>query len=343
MPDHGLFIAGIIRDLAPNANVECIRVLNDWCVGDGATLTKALEDIQNRMSQINPDTGKQGDLYKKPVVINLSLVIPADNEVVGQGIDLNLGGPNNVRAGLRKAMHTLVDLGAVLVASAANEADTRKGSKAMNAMRLRPDALYPAAFVYPPDSISGIIPVGAVDKNGNASSYSCYPGIRGVATYGGEVPTPYKRRVSDCLTEARKIDGLIGIYSSLSYPALSLDDCRSTYPVPNANGWAYWIGTSFATPIVTAIASRVLELNLRGKLSPIVVNVPSTVTNTIINSIARRQTIWDDLNPNVHPMGSASGNMILAVQQCLPAETEDEDEDMQINVTVVRRANGRNK
>ena len=42
MPDHGLFIAGIVRDLAPGAAIECMRVLSDYCVGDLATLTKAL-------------------------------------------------------------------------------------------------------------------------------------------------------------------------------------------------------------------------------------------------------------------------------------------------------------
>src|SRR5260370_12349429 len=34
MADHGLFIAGIVRDIAPDAHVECIRALNDFCAGD---------------------------------------------------------------------------------------------------------------------------------------------------------------------------------------------------------------------------------------------------------------------------------------------------------------------
>ena len=31
------------------------------------------------------------------------------------------------------------------------------------------------------------------------------------------------------------------------------------YPAPNDDAWAYWSGTSFATPIITAVAARVLE------------------------------------------------------------------------------------
>src|ERR1700730_4582375 len=70
--DHGLFIAGIIHDLAPKATIECIRVLNDFGVGTFETLTTALQHINNRMSE----TGDQkGDLFGKPVVINLSLVV----------------------------------------------------------------------------------------------------------------------------------------------------------------------------------------------------------------------------------------------------------------------------
>lgn len=38
MPNHGLIIAGIIRDPAPQAQIECIRVLNDYRVSDTNTL-----------------------------------------------------------------------------------------------------------------------------------------------------------------------------------------------------------------------------------------------------------------------------------------------------------------
>jgi len=43
MADHGLFIAGIVRDVAPDAQVECIRALNDFCAGESTAFVKTLE------------------------------------------------------------------------------------------------------------------------------------------------------------------------------------------------------------------------------------------------------------------------------------------------------------
>src|SRR6266699_872160 len=40
LADHGLFIAGIVRDLAPDACIECVRVLDDLCVGDVQLISK---------------------------------------------------------------------------------------------------------------------------------------------------------------------------------------------------------------------------------------------------------------------------------------------------------------
>ena len=84
MNDHGLFIAGIIRDLAPSANVECIRILNDYAVGDTAMLLDAFAYIQNRFSDINPETGEPGDLLNTPVVINMSLTLTLPEEGLAQ-------------------------------------------------------------------------------------------------------------------------------------------------------------------------------------------------------------------------------------------------------------------
>lgn len=47
MADHGLFEAGVIHDIVPDANIECIRVLNDFCVGDLSVLMQSLEGIYN--------------------------------------------------------------------------------------------------------------------------------------------------------------------------------------------------------------------------------------------------------------------------------------------------------
>ena len=323
MADHGLFEAGVIHDIAPDANIECIRVLNDFCVGDVSVLIQALEGIHDRVLF--------GNLKDKPVVINMSLVIPADSEAVNAGID-----PAQLaltRQGLLKAIQALTDSSVVFVASAGNEGDLRYTP--MNPTGERPDALYPAAYAYngltQPEMM---IPVGAINSIGKAASYSCYPGPLGVATYGGEVPAKSDIKTVDHVTHVSKIDGMIGIYSALHYPALSVDDRIANYPVPNAHGWAYWVGTSFATPIISALAARVLEAKERGTLA-----LNTVVQQTIIAQGATRQVNWDRLNALAHGnVDTLVGSVVWAEQKCKPTKVghdEDEDEEVEINLTEI--------
>lgn len=314
MPDHGLFIAGIVHDIAPHARVECVRVLNDYCVGDSNLFLNALYYIQNRMSA-------GGDLYQRPVVINLSNVMPTIAEAVAEGLDPNAGVPDSVLMQINSSLLALAQLDAIILASAGNEADLREDPAAM-----RPPALYPAAFGAPPPINTGfppihqVIPVGAVDKNGNATSYSCFPGPNGIATYGGEVPAVDPADPPSNDPDVTVSDAVRGIYSGLRYPALSEDSPADPYKAPNNRGWASWIGTSFATPIVSAVAARVLELQRRGGA---VGDVPSVV----MNSGGGTQTLWNDLDPTTTGVssGSTMGQMLLAIQECQVLEEEDDE------------------
>ena len=163
--DHGLFIAGIVRDIAPDANIECIRVLNDLCVGDMTSLLGGLTKIYNRVLSTNPATNQPGDLFGKPVVINLSLVIPTDAQAQSSGIILTTTNPGLPDSGfdtivpeaLNRILQSLANEGVIIVASAGNEGDGRE----MPVGALRPNALYPASLS---DSIENIISVGAVTK-----------------------------------------------------------------------------------------------------------------------------------------------------------------------------------
>ena len=319
LEDHGLFIAGVVRDLAPRAHIECIRVLDDLCVGDLNVIVDALEQIYFRKAL------SSGDLYGKAVVVNLSLVIPTDEEAQSQNVNTAIGGFNNVWASLKHVLKCLSDIGVIITASAGNEGDEREmlGPN-------RPDALYPAKFANAPDSIDGIIPVGAVDSCGKVTSYSCYPGSRGVATYGGEVPAvvppspPYPTS-SDPVVKPS--DMMRGIYSSVEFPPLSLDPPAQYYAAPNDTAWAYWVGTSFATPIISAVAARVLELQEEG-------GVVGSVRDAIINACTETTT-WDRLNPLTDGSNTATGSMLRAVQHCVHKDRDHKDEDEDEVVTVI--------
>ena len=312
LEDHGLFIAGIVRDLAPEARIECIRVLDDLCVGEVKVIANALNQIYFRKAL------RSGDLYGKPVVVNLSLVIPTDDEAKSQGVDTKTGGANNPWSPLKQPLQILGQLGVIIAASAGNEGDEREMSSPF-----RPDALYPAAFAYSPYNLDNLIPVGAVDSCGKVTSYSCYPGPRGVATYGGEVPSvvpPSPPYPTSNDPDVRPSDMPRGIYSSVEFPPLSLDPPAQYYTSPNDHAWAYWVGTSFATPIISALAARVLEA---GGGIPDILNAASDTTQ------------WDRLDPSLDGGSTAPGKMLIAAQHCVHKDRDDKDgEDEVVNIVI---------
>jgi Subtilase family len=319
MADHGLFIAGIIHDLAPKAKIECVRVLNDFGVGDLNTLAGALRDIHNRMSK-DPETGEEGNLYGKPVVINLSLVLaPPKNDL--SNIRMTQEEIDQDIQGLHKLIQGMVKPGLIIVASAGNDTDSRDSDENMNPQGVRYDPRYPAAFAYyQPDPILQVLPVGAVNQYGEAASYSNQPGSYGIGAYGGEPPTPYPP-----FSEARPggktevdpavpIDALCGVYTASTYPALSKDDkyppVPSNYPetpqyeISNNNAWAYWAGTSFAAPVISALAARIMQGNL----------FEGDQARQAILSTAPQRTTWTRLESGAE----ASGPMIMATQSWQP-------------------------
>ncbi len=255
--DHGLFVTGIIRDLACHAKIECVRVLNDFGVGKLSILTQALEKIQDRMLN--------GDLQNVPVVINLSLVMtPYDQLFHKRGFILEKPDEKHthidLREGLHKVIKTLVKSGAVIVAAAGNDSNSPE-------MPHRMGPRYPARF---PEVVS----VASVTRDGKTAARYSNRAIahnqqpHGIATYGGRVAKPVKPQTPElpvaptptrCMTGAKDIDALIGVFSSKTYPELAEGDCHESYPAPNHDGWAYWSGTSFSTPIISALVARMLE------------------------------------------------------------------------------------
>src|SRR5439155_11947610 len=128
-------------------------------------------------------------------------------------------------------------------------------------------------------------------------------------TYGGEVPDvqPLDPPSSNPVVTIK--DPLRGIYSSVEYPPLSdvpVDLPEQYYEAPNLHAWAYWIGTSFATPIVSAVTARILEVRVLGSVHDAILNTATGVTQ------------WDNLDPATTGVASesATGPVLGAVQQC---------------------------
>lgn len=297
MEDHGLFIAGIIRDLAPEVNIECIRVLNDFAVGDICTLHEALIKIYDRMSE-------GGDLHGKPVVINLSLVTLPPEDDIPEGVTDDV--LESTRDALYRLLQPLADLGAIFVAAAGNDSDPR-----MNASEKRFGPRYPAALAYDDHAMTAMISVGAVNRNRQAARYSNYPGPYGIATYGGDIPKPEPWLPSAmnhvvARVDTNDIDALCGVYTAAQYPALSKNDPE--YPAPNSKAWAYWSGTSFATPIISALAARVLQ----GR-DPKSIDVRQAILDA-----ARHYVTWTTVGEDGKDI---PGRMIMATQEWQPDKT----------------------
>ncbi len=246
MPDHGLFVAGIVHDIAPEAELHLIRVLNDDGVGDLYALEDVLRSLPDRFL---PSSG-DGDAR---LVVNLSLGsavpvprrryfqrwLPRAHEASGGAWPADVALANELlegaHAGLLRTMQWLYDRGVLVVAAAGNDGLRRH----LNGVP--PPPRYPAYY-------EPVLAVAAADADGSPASYSnrgdVVPFGNGVTTFGGSVSVPGARKppVSD-------ENAILGVYSSPTLP----DGSR------NETGWVRWAGTSFSTPIISGLAARLWQ------------------------------------------------------------------------------------
>ena len=234
MTDHGLFVAGIIHSLARRAKLRLYQVLNRYGVGDLLSVARALQKIVDDLSN-NPDT---------QLVVNLSLTLNTPVEPGHSKNDLGgliLGRDKEWRNRQAWPMEWISDsvytLNSRLIAAAGN--DRKKGKE-------RPAARYPAAF-------ERVVGVGALPKIEPGSS-----GRRATASYSNKSDRPASKGITTLGGEEGEIDGMpqgvLGIYLG-SFP----ESDSNPNPAENKNGWGWWSGTSFATPIISGITAAVLS------------------------------------------------------------------------------------
>jgi hypothetical protein len=280
MASHGLFIAGIIRSIAKDAEIKGYRVLDDKGVG---TLRSILWGLQQVLADY-PDDGS-------PLIVNMSLTM---NFLYSNGKSALLGNkagklfeewtevikdaqteyedrqkknqlarenqqnltiPEEVLetqlAYLRLALTLAITQlkkrrNTVIVAAAGNEGDKDNPN---------PAALYPAAY-YDVVGVASLNMWKEGDRNNvSLTKYSCLadaPPSRGFAVCGGN-SEDFNSRLADSGPIADEQDGLLGLWVG-DLPTPVADESK------RKKGWARWSGTSFATPIIVgALAMLIAE------------------------------------------------------------------------------------
>jgi hypothetical protein len=307
MTDHGLFVAGIIHSIAPKAKIHLYEVLNHQGVGDLLSIAHGLWEIYNSFSE--------------PLIINSSLVlrIPRLNHPINDFEDVFLARiiedwENNKKnwekdkANKRLILHGLSTKGeewlahqgaaiewicdhlffrgSLVIAAAGN--DWRSPDET------RPSPAYPAAF-------RRVLGVGALPKNVQpnnnrfpVSSYSNLadePNTPGVVTLGGEpgehkgILGVYIGEFPDMVYRLNKFKWYLRPIMWLIYTMKWGNSVRPK----NVSDWAWWCGTSFATPIIAGYTAATLSSLGKGARAQAAINKMHE-TNGILPS----QTLYNE-------------------------------------------------
>ncbi len=234
MPDHGLSVAGLVRDVAPRARIRMIRVLNEFGGGDLYSLFACLTDLERELV-----TGRV-----RRLIINLSLTIMPDMRRLPyiwfehrQWPTTQLGGVmrvlHHIEEGLRLLFESLAAQGALIVAAAGNDS-VYAHQRGQPPRPPRAPARYESTL-----SVTAVNSKFAPAIFANAANVP--PIDAGVATLGGDS--------YGAVDSSGWPDAVRGLYISSIFPN----------GVQNTTGWADWSGTSMSTPIISGLASHLMS------------------------------------------------------------------------------------
>jgi subtilase family protein len=256
MPDHGLFVAGVVHDvLAGRGRVHLIRVLNDFGVGDMFTIAHALTTL--------PSLLLRSESTRLVVNLSLGIDLPIPARLLDRWLPQAAGNLKALRergpevaelldllhANLSDVVDGLVERGILVVAATGNDAlrlDVDPGDP--------PPPRFPARY----DDVLGVaatrrdLRTAADYSNRGELAAAAWPGD--ISTFGGNV---VRAAAPDQPAMTDAIDSVVGIFSSRSLPG----------GAPNTSGWVCWAGTSFSTPVVAGAAARLWAI--RPELGPL--------------------------------------------------------------------------
>ncbi len=122
MADHGLFISGLIRDVASHARIRLIRILNDYGGGDLYTLYASLTDLEHELvSGAIPRLVVNLSLTMMPEIRRLPYLWFSDRTWESKQLMAPTRVLAHIEEGLRLLFQCLADEGALIVAPAGND------------------------------------------------------------------------------------------------------------------------------------------------------------------------------------------------------------------------------
>jgi hypothetical protein len=228
---HGVFIAGIVRQVVPDAQVLSVRIMHsDGIVYEG-DLICALRLLVDRVAAATADGG---DMTQMVDVLSLSF-----------GYFSETRADEIYTSGLWEVLDTLLGMGVAVTASAGNYATNRR--------------CYPAAFsdrTPTQNPAAPLISVGALNPNGSKAAFSddgswvraWATGAAMVSTFPGELNGSREPQIRSLALPANQ--ALAGQAVRGDREALDPDDY--------SDGFAVWSGTSFSAPLVAAALARAL-------------------------------------------------------------------------------------
>jgi subtilisin family serine protease len=212
---HGTFIAGIIRQLAPDAQVLSVRIMHPDAIVYEGDLLYALAQIRDQVCNGT----------RRVDVISLSLGYFSENQEDA-----------TYSATLRPVVSDLTGHGIAVVAAAGNFATTRR--------------YYPAAWAAqaPEQDHAPVLSVGALNPNDSQASFSNGgPWVR-VWANGAAVVSTFPTVINGGLMPASRMamppSGTAGTSPAARREPLDPDNYH--------DGYATWSGTSFAAPELAA-------------------------------------------------------------------------------------------
>ncbi|MCS6844318.1 MAG: S8/S53 family peptidase [Caldilineales bacterium] len=233
--NHGVFVAGLAFGVAPDARYHLVEVLNSTGQGDLVTLL----DMLNRFMAQSADPARPQPWGH--TVVNLSLGVPDPKDAGlaptllplmrrvlsagGAGYAPPLPDRHPIVA-LEMLLASYVARGGTVVAAA--------GNRSFDVSAARP-AQIPAAYPF-------VVGVAASNQKGQRS---CYANAGDIAAPGGD-GAPAAGGSPACTP---------------SHTACPTDrpDCPYGVISLTRDGYAYWVGSSFATPMVSGAAALWLE------------------------------------------------------------------------------------